>query len=412
MTVKKVIGKIHLWLGLTSGLLVLVIAITGCIYAFQKEIQDATQSYRFVEKQSRDFLPPSVLKAAAEKELSGKHIHAVQYLGGDKAATVIYYNYEPDYYYYLVYVNPYTAEVLKVKDMEADFFQIILNGHFYLWLPPEIGQPIVATSTLVFVVMLISGIVLWWPKKKKDVNQRLKIKWSAKWRRVNYDLHNVLGFYAWAIAFVLATTGLVWGFQWFANTYYAVAGGEKSLEYYEPASDTTQTYTGDVPMIDQVYAQMRKEYPTAKTIEVHIPDTKAAVIGANANADDETYWKLDYRYYDQYTMKEVSVDHIYGRFPEAKAADKLFRMNYDIHTGAILGLPGKILAFVASLICASLPVTGVYIWWGRRKKDKKNNKGSNLKEFGKQPKKANVSVNLEPRPSIRKQPVLRMQSKS
>jgi len=42
--------------------------------------------------------------------------------------------------------------------------------------------------------------------------------------------------------------------------------------------------------------------------------------------------------------------------------------NYDIHVGAILGLPTKIIAFIVSLICASLPVTGFMIWWGRRKK--------------------------------------------
>jgi uncharacterized iron-regulated membrane protein len=391
MTVKKVIVKLHLWLGLASGLLVFIIAVTGCIYAFQKEIQDMTQSFRFVERQSIEFLPPSVLKAAAERKLPEKHIHAVQYLGQDRAAQVIYYNYEP-YYYYIVYVNPFTAEVLEVKDMTTDFFQVILDGHFYLWLPPNIGQPIVATATLVFVVMLISGIILWWPRKKKDAKQRFKVKWKARWRRVNYDLHNVLGFYVWGLALVAALTGLVWGFQWFAKGTYAIAGGKKNLEFSEPLSDTTKISTSDVPMIDKVYAEMKGLYPDAKTIEVHIPETKASVVGANANADDETYWKIDYRYYDQYTMKEVPVDHIYGRFPEAKAADKLFRMNYDIHTGAILGLPGKFLAFFASLICASLPVTGVYIWWGRRNKakEKKMPGTSNLSATKKRKLKAPV----------------------
>jgi len=57
-----------------------------------------------------------------------------------------------------------------------------------------------------------------------------------------------------------------------------------------------------------------------------------------------------------------------GAFRDASVPDKIKRMNYDIHVGAVLGLPGKILAFFASLIAASLPVTGFYIWWGRRKK--------------------------------------------
>src|SRR5690554_5976024 len=106
-----------------------------------------TQPFRFVEAQPRPFLPPSILKAAADAKLPSKHVHGVQYYGPDRAVEVIYYNIDPEYFY-LVYVNPYTAEVLKVKDMSADFFNFILKGHFYLWLPPEIGQPVVATATL------------------------------------------------------------------------------------------------------------------------------------------------------------------------------------------------------------------------------------------------------------------------
>jgi uncharacterized iron-regulated membrane protein len=369
MKFKKSIGKIHLWLGLSSGLLVFVIAITGCIYAFQEEIQNLTQPYRFVKHQQQPVLRPSELKAIAEKELPGKKIHAVLYAKPGKAAQVIFYNADPEYYY-LVYLNPFSGEVLKVKDAQSGFFPFILDGHFYLWLPPEIGQPIVATATLVFLVMLISGLFLWWPKNKKATKQRFSIRWNARWRRKNYDLHNVLGFYATWIAIILAATGLVWGFEWFAQGYYKLAGGEKSLLYIEPKSDSRLVYQSDVPAIDRLYAMMRSENPTAEVLEVHIPETASSAIEISVNPDDETYWQADYRYYDQYTLKELSVDHIYGKFANASVADNLMRMNYDIHTGAVIGLSGKIIAFFASLIVASLPITGFYIWWGRKQKDK------------------------------------------
>ena len=369
MKFKKSIGKIHLWLGLSSGLLVFIIAITGCIYAFQEEIQNLTQPYRFVEHQQQPVLRPSELKAIAEKELPGKKIHAVLYAKPGKAAQVIFYNVDPEYYY-LVYLNPFSGEVLKVKDAQAGFFPFILDGHFYLWLPPEIGQPIAATATLVFLVMLISGLVLWWPRNKKATKQRFSIRWNARWRRKNYDLHNVLGFYATWIAIILAATGLVWGFEWFAQGYYKLAGGEKSLLYIEPKSDSTLVYQSDVPAIDRLYAMMRSENPTAEVLEVHIPETASSAIEVSINPDDETYWQADYRYFDQYTLKELSVDHIYGKSANASVADNLMRMNYDIHTGAVIGLSGKIIAFFASLIVASLPITGFYIWWGRKQKDK------------------------------------------
>ncbi|MPR36211.1 PepSY-associated TM helix domain-containing protein [Salmonirosea aquatica] len=374
MTFKKIIGKIHLWLGLSTGLVVFIIAITGCLYAFQAEIQDATQPYRFVEPQSTNYLPPSVLKSIAEKELPDKHLHAVEYGVPGKAAQVYFYHFEPSYYY-SVYLNPYTGKVLKVKDMDADFFRIVLLGHYYLWLPPVIGQPLVASATLIFALMLVSGIVLWWPKNKAAAKQRFWLRWrdGLKWKRKNYDLHNVLGFYSSWFAIVVTLTGLVWGFQWVAQGVHWSLGGEKSLLYEEPVSikSTSPALLSDqTPAIDRVWALMNKEHPDAQRLEVHVPETDTSVIAANANPDAATFWKTDYRYFDQYSLKELPVNHVYGRFKDARLADKVIRMNYDIHVGSIFGLPGKILAFLISLTVASLPITGTLIWWGRRKKER------------------------------------------
>jgi uncharacterized iron-regulated membrane protein len=387
-TAKYWIGKVHLWLGLGSGVVVFIVAITGCIYAFQAEIQNMTQPYRFVEIQQAPVLPPSQLRAIAEEQLPGKHIHAVMYNRPGRAAQVFFYGYEPAYYY-SVYLNPYTGAVQKVVDMEHNFFGFILDGHFYLWLPDAIGQPVVATATLVFVVMLITGLVLWWPKNRKASKQRFTIKWNARWRRKNYDLHNVLGFYAMVIGLVLGFTGLVWGFQWFAKSVYWTAGGDKTLMYLEPQSDTTQMRPTVLP-IDRVWELMKRDHPTAQGIEVHVPETASGPIAANAYPSGDTYWQTDYRYFDQYSLRELQVGHIYGRYAQTSAADKLIRMNYDIHTGAIIGLPGKILMFFASLIIASLPITGFLIWKGRRDKEKNEHRapakpGSHAKKKHKTP---------------------------
>ena len=373
MPVKKIIGRIHLWLGLASGLLVFIIAITGCLYAFQKEIADLTQPYRFVKEQSLPLLPPSRLKEVGEETLPGKDIHAVLYAGRGKAAEVIYFAFQPSRYYYIAYLNPYTGEVLKVKDMDWDFFRIVLNGHYYLWLPPAIGQPIVASATLIFVIILISGLILWWPKNKGARKQRFTVKWNARWRRKNYDLHNVLGFYSSWVVIILAITGLVWGFEWFSESVYKLTGGEKSLVYTDPLSDTTQASSASSSALDRVWQKMQAEYPEAEIIEGHPPESATSPIAANANPDSDTYWKTEYRYFDQYSLKELPVEHIYGQLTDSNFADRLRRMNYDIHVGAILGFTGKLLAFFASLIVASLPVSGFYIWWGRR--NKKGNKG-------------------------------------
>jgi len=371
VTVKKEIGKIHLWLGLTSGLVVFVVAINGCLYAFQAEIQELTQPYRRIEKKDTPLLSPSELKEIAIKELPGKKVHSALYEQGDRSVVVSFYDFDP-LYYYLVYIDPYDGRVLRVKNMSYDFFYQVLQGHFYLWLPPAIGQPVVATATLVFVVMLITGIVLWWPKRNKT-KQRFTIKWSAKWRRKNYDLHNVLGFYTTWIALILALTGLVWGFEWFASSVYQLAGGDKKIIYEEPLSIKLSDDIISNP-VDKLWVQLKEENPGVDILEMHFPTSDTTSLAVTINPDRKTYWKSDYRFFDQYTLKELPSNQIYGKLSDASVADKLIRMNYDIHTGAILGLSGKILAFFASLLCASLPITGFYIWYGRKYKKAKKEK--------------------------------------
>jgi uncharacterized iron-regulated membrane protein len=380
MTFKKITHQLHLWLGLASGLVVFIVSITGCLYAFKTEIEAFTEPYLFAETRAKTALAPSVFKEKANKIFPKKHLHAINYAGKGRSVEAIFYGYEPSYYN-IIYFNPYTAEVLKVKDMDYDFFRIVLMGHYYLWLPPTIGQPIVASATLIFVFLLISGIVLWWPKNKAAAKQRFQFKWKSatQWKRKNYDLHNILGFYASWVVLIIALTGLIWGFEWFANSVYLRLGGEKSMVFTEALSDTThkKVMNANAPMIDMVWQKVRMEQANINAIEVHIPDSDSASIAVNTNTEVGTTWKTDYRYFDQYTMKELSVNHLSGRFEEAKLADKAIRMNYDVHVGAIFGLAGKVLAFLVSLVAASLPLTGFYIWLGRRNKVKKIAKSAN-----------------------------------
>lgn len=365
---KKWIGKLHLWLGLVSGALVVFLGITGCILAFEKEIRNLTEPWQFVEKQSRPYLPPSQLKAIAAPYLGGKPVLGLEYAGLDKVAYAAYFD---TIAYSIVAMNPYTGEVLKVKDMTKDFFRIVLDGHFYLWLPHHIGRPIVSSATLVFLIMMISGIILWWPKNKAARKQRFSIKWNAKWRRVNYDLHNVLGFYMSWIGIFLAITGLVWGFDWFADaTYWATSGGKSRPPHEHPVSKLDPGGNTD-QVADYLWAEKIAQVKEHESLTVFFPYFETDPLEIGINHRPGTYYKVDYYHYDRYSGEELPATGSYaGSFEDAKLADKLVRMNYDIHVGAILGLPGKMLAFFGSLIAASLPITGFLLWRGRTKKKK------------------------------------------
>lgn len=86
MNLKKTLNKLYLWLGLSSGLVVFIVAVTGCIYAFQSEILDLTQSYRFVEPQNSPVLTPTQIWGKAGVALPNKHLHAVLYPTAERGA--------------------------------------------------------------------------------------------------------------------------------------------------------------------------------------------------------------------------------------------------------------------------------------------------------------------------------------
>ncbi len=376
MQKRKIFRLIHLYLGAAAGLIVFIEAVTGALWVFKDEIESATQPEIVIENQTGPTITPTFAKEKAQEVIEGKAIHGVLYPNeSDQPIEVIFYETEPEFFYSL-FLNPYSGEVLSRKDHLRGFFAFILDGHLHLWLPPKIGEPLVSYGTLVFLISIITGIVLWWPKNQKGRKQRLKFDWknTTKWRRKNFDIHTVLGFYVSAFAMTFVITGLVMGLNWFYFVFYSVIGGNNEMQFIIPKniSEYSQKKIDDKP-IDQLPEILRATYPTARDFEIHFPYSDSVSIYVEVSYKDGVYYDSDYIFFDQATLEDVSTTSIYGRFRDANLPDHIMRANYDIHVGAIGGLPTKILMFISCLIIATLPITGGLIWYGRtQKKSKKN----------------------------------------
>jgi uncharacterized iron-regulated membrane protein len=375
-----IVEKLHLWLGLGSGIVVLIVSVTGCLFVFQQEINN--YYYRkqlYVTPENHATLPVSELKKTAQAALGANKAisnittytdrdHAwefMTYKGNDTALTY----FGSMEYYEAAMVNPYTGKVTGIIDYKHNFFSVIKAIHWSLLLGNSIGQPIVGWSVFIFVILLITGLIMWWPKKwsKGNRDKSFKIKWNASFKRVNYDLHNVLGFYALIFALVLAMTGMVWAFTWFEATVYVVASGtttppDRSLHESVKAN---ASLTGNP--LDLAFEQAVPMLKGSGRIFIYPAGDEKGVNVIGGYKGNEIYYGSDELQFDQYSAK------LLGRRNDAhrNAGERLINMNYDIHVGAIGGIAGKILAFIISLICASLPVTGFLVWWGKQKKSKK-----------------------------------------
>jgi uncharacterized iron-regulated membrane protein len=365
----KINAWLHLWLGLASGIIVFIMAITGCILVFEQEIKQLTSPWLNVEQQSPEqLLPPSQIHAAVQKALPNKEIHGVWYNGLDKSVKV---DIESDS---LIYVNPYNGKITGMVDHE-DFFHIIDEGHRHLWLDEKIGTQITAWATLIFFFLLISGFILWFPKKwnKTTVNSSFKIKWKARFKRLNYDLHNVMGFYVIILAMLIAFTGLLMSFHWLRETTYWISGGwaddEDKKEQVVVKKDTLSSQKTDkLVATDSIWKKVRTEIAAEnkEAVIIHFPDEPHEDIYACTDMHNGVWRDL---YFDSSTLELLPKSQKY--VSDERFSKWLMRSNYSLHVGAIGGLSTKIIYFITSLICASLPVTGFIIWynrkWGKKK---------------------------------------------
>lgn len=380
---KAIVLFIHRWLGLITGLVVVILSVTGCLFVFQQEISSWVRHDTFFADEvptNQQTLPVTELQVKAAASLNTNHLpyglttykdpsrnwSAMLYKGGIDSWT--YFGTMETYK--TAYINPYNGQIEGIVNEKTDFFQIMKGIHWSLLLATPIGQPIVVWSTVVFLILLITGMVLWWPKKwnRTGKQKSFKIKWGSSWRRVNYDLHNVLGFYFLTIALILGFTGLYWYFPFAKKSMHFVASGEYRL----PETTTKKvvstipdslTLTSSAP-IQTAYANAWAEYPEAYSIALTAPTDSQGTIYATVRPDGQTYYGNSTLQFDQRTGEMIRAN----RYENKSAGAKLVGMNYDIHVGAIGGLPGKIIAFLASLVCASLPITGFIIWWDRKKR--------------------------------------------
>lgn len=382
-TFKKWISKLHLWLGLAVGFFVLVISITGALYVFKDEIQNVIRKdYIHHNEQNisqKKILPLRILEQKVAAQTKEKYpLHWAE-IPIDKTKSYKFYYYErnPNAWNYFdeyviyktAYVNPFTGKVLALEDEKNGFFNIVKFIHWSFLLKSDWGTYIVGIPVLIFLIMLISGIILWWPKNRKARKQRFWFQWKniKSWRRKNYDLHSILGFYSSIFALILTLTGLFYAFFFVqAALYVLFSGGETVYPDFSHINTKAPIEMRNAGTLDKMAQKVEELYPDASAYSL---DFGHEHLDDHEHPNYEVYVKqLDYSYHinHQIIFDENSGEVLMNRPHQKKNfGEKFVAANYDIHVGAILGIWGKILAFIVSLICASLPITGFLVWKGR-----------------------------------------------
>lgn len=389
---KKYMLKIHLWLGLLSGIIVLIVSLLGAFFVFNEDISAYLRKDMMFHGETdivnKKPIPLRELKDLVNAQITNEEVTAEEvtipldpnrsYQFGLFKADAEGWNYFDTYLIFkTVYVNQYTGKVIAVDDILESpfFFSMIL--HRSLLLKSSVGGTVVGVSTIIFVVMLVTGIILWWPKNKNMRKQRFWFRWKKVkgWRRKNYDVHNILGFYSSILALIVAITGIMYSFRITMSWIYFLINGfsmhSPDYSHFKTiAPESMETTT----TVDRIADKVREHYPNAFSFGIDLEDHE----NADHHHDNMTIRIKDheFKYNDSHIMifDEHSGELLFNRpHNERLLADRATGATYDLHVGAFFGMPGKIIAFILSLICASLPITGFIIYWGRRNKKKTTN---------------------------------------
>ena len=374
---RNVAEFLHLWLGLISGILVLIVCLTAAIWVFRDEVNYLARPKERIAASDQQFLPPSVLLAKAKQYLVATHTpYPLQWYGiayRSKKQTAVVNFQHTDSSYRSLHLNPYTGVVSHIEDdrnsKTGKFFTFIRAGHRFLWLPREIGSPIVGAGCILFLITAITGLIWWYPQKwnTATVKKSFTIKWDASWKRVNIDLHNVLGFYSLLFCCILIITGIAFSFKWFdAGLHYMLTGRQKEKPPVIAKSNGGYVFDISKDTIDNIWAlasQVSNRHNEAATLS--FPSEKRKQYEA-------VFFKKAGHIHNlqrfEINPATLAVQQKSVTYDSLSVGSKLYHLNFELHVGTIYGLPTKILAFIVSLIGASFPVTGFIIWYNRKRK--------------------------------------------
>jgi uncharacterized iron-regulated membrane protein len=360
MSTRKLLTRLHLILGLGTGLLFFVIALSGAIYTWEPEFSRIAYN-QAVKAQEKPFVSITDVRNSLEKAFPEGDFRTALYRDPESSIEVLLY--APGTYY-LAQLNPYSAELIHLQDMNKGWINYVKKLHRNLLLG-EWGREIVHWVTLLAIPLLVSGLVIWWPATGRLTKDRFLLKATGSAKKRNYDLHSVLGLYAsWILVFALIT-GIYWGFSPVKETIKQLSG-ENAIAWETPRSKAAAVQPDNDAVLNQLIADYRSTFPRAE-VRIGIPHAEDEAIHLSVIDPGKGLNAIDHYYHDQY-----SGERILGKF-QASLSSELSTFNvinglvYEIHFGSILGLTGRILVCLAALIAASLPITGLLIWLGKRK---------------------------------------------
>ncbi len=359
----------HFHAGMLCIPFVIILAITGSIYVFKPQI-DA-----FADR-AVDSLPLTGHRATGEQQIAA----AIASLPGSRLFVyevprepddaVRVHLYAPDGTGRIVYVHPETLAILKTVPHTARLTEIVRMIHADLMVGRN-GAIVLELAASWAIVMLITGLFLWWPRDSSGLAgaayPRLNRGSRVFWR----DLHAVTGVWVSSLALFLLITALPWTTfagnailkvrGWVAPpTHEWNLGGQRAQDEHAAHRAAAGADAIATPLtIDQVIARIAP-YHLESPVRLYLPNERTP------------HWRVRSETQNRPKVRELALDRTTGdlihedRFADKSALDKAINVGIAAHEGQLFGLPNQLLGFFTAISLLTLTISGLVMWWRRR----------------------------------------------
>ena len=367
--IRQVLFRIHWLLGLTMGMVLSVMGLSGALMAFDEEII-TTASHGIVDVAVIDapvLSPDTLLARFHGQSPDSVPVKLTLFPTPGRAARLIY---RPQATATLApdeentegpYLDPYTGRVLGPAVGER-FFDTVRSLHRFLLLPHNrggIGRPITAFAAICLVYMALSGLYLRWPRRVLDWRVWLKPDLKRRGRILYWSLHTVAGTWLFLIFLVFAITGPTFGYDGYRDALAAVLTSSQP-HAAKPAS------AGGTVRLDPAWSGFQAT--------VH-SDVTSVLIPISAKPTPTVTLRYltrnspHYRAYNDITLDRVSGAVVSHKLFASQALGKQISIGmYSVHRGRVFGLAGAIVFMVAALMVSFFCVTGYLLYLDRRRK--------------------------------------------
>ncbi len=371
---KKFLFQIHWFLGISAGLILSIMGVTGAIYSYDQQILKwvNTDSY-VVQAQSSPKLTPAQLYQHFTTIQPEIKINSITITKDPTASSVVNIEKEGERRGYNMMVNPYTAQVLP--EVQGRKLLLLIQQIHRNLTAGEFGKQITGACALMLIYFVLSGLYLRWPKKH-SARQWLAVKPKLKGRNFIWDLHAVVG--TWVIVFYLlfACTGLYWSYDWWRSGMFKVLGVEQpkmqghggsgrnkdqlpkiQLDNAQLITALNQTWSGFNNQIGRDYSALTVNLPKKD-------DGKIELSFVDATPQHERA-----RNQAVYNYKTANIEKM-ELYEDKKLNQKIMSSMLPVHRGSFFGPVYQFVAMLASLAMPLFFVTGWMLYLKRRKQKK------------------------------------------